>query len=84
VKVIYSYVKFEVFTAVTMKNVVFWDVTPCRSCMNRRFVGTYRFHLQGRNQREQVAAVCAASQKTALFMIYLAHCRLHWQGFVDS
>jgi hypothetical protein len=24
-----SLVRFEVFTAVTMKNVVFWDVTPC-------------------------------------------------------
>jgi hypothetical protein len=28
-------VKFEVFTAVTMKNGVFWDVTPCGSCNNR-------------------------------------------------
>jgi HrpA-like RNA helicase len=25
------------FTAVTMKNAVFWDVTPCGSCKNRRF-----------------------------------------------
>jgi hypothetical protein len=33
-------VKFEVFTAVTMKNGVFWDVTPCGSCKNRRFGGT--------------------------------------------
>jgi hypothetical protein len=24
------------FTAVTKKNVVFWDVAPCRSCVNRR------------------------------------------------
>jgi hypothetical protein len=24
----YQYVRFEVFTAVTMKNAVFWDVTP--------------------------------------------------------
>jgi hypothetical protein len=29
-------VRFEVFTAVTMKNAVFWDVTPCGSCKNRR------------------------------------------------
>jgi hypothetical protein len=28
------YVRFEVFTAVTMKNSVFWDVTPCGSCKN--------------------------------------------------
>jgi hypothetical protein len=32
--------RFEVFTAVTMKNGVFWDVTPCGSCKNRRFGGT--------------------------------------------
>jgi hypothetical protein len=32
-----SVVRLEVFTAVTMKNGVFWDVTPCGSCKNRRF-----------------------------------------------
>jgi hypothetical protein len=32
-------VRFEVFTAVTMKNAVFWDVAPCRSCVNRHFGG---------------------------------------------
>jgi hypothetical protein len=30
----------EVFTAVTMKNGVFWDVTPCGSCKNQRFGGS--------------------------------------------
>jgi hypothetical protein len=34
-----KYLRFEVFTAVTMKNGVFWDVTPCGSCKNRRFGG---------------------------------------------
>jgi hypothetical protein len=34
------HVRFEVFTAVTMKNGVFWNVTPCGSCKNRRFGGT--------------------------------------------
>jgi hypothetical protein len=33
-------VSFEVFTVVTMKNGVFWDVMPCGSCKNRRFGGT--------------------------------------------
>jgi hypothetical protein len=28
-------VRAEIFTAVTMKNAVFWDVAPCRSCVNR-------------------------------------------------
>jgi hypothetical protein len=31
-------VGLKVFTAVTMKNGVFWDVTPCGSCKNRRSV----------------------------------------------
>jgi hypothetical protein len=33
-------VRFKVFTAVTMKNCVFWDITPCGSCKNRCFGGT--------------------------------------------
>jgi hypothetical protein len=36
-----------VFTAGTMKYVVFWDVTPCCSCKNRRFGGTQRLLHQG-------------------------------------
>jgi hypothetical protein len=35
-------------TTVTMKDVFFWDMTPCRSSKeNRPFGGTYRLHLQG-------------------------------------
>jgi hypothetical protein len=47
--IICIYVGFEVFTAVVMKSIIFWDMTPCSllSC-NRRFEGTYRLHLQGR------------------------------------
>jgi hypothetical protein len=43
----------EFFTAVTMKNAVFWNVAQCRSCVNRRFGGTYRLHLQGRKIRKR-------------------------------
>jgi hypothetical protein len=31
------FLRFEVFTAATMKSVIFWDVTPCGSYKNRRF-----------------------------------------------
>jgi hypothetical protein len=32
---------FEVFTAVVMKRVIFWDITPCSPLsVNRRFGGT--------------------------------------------
>jgi hypothetical protein len=30
-----------------MKNAVFWHVTPCGSCKDRLFGGTYRYHRQG-------------------------------------
>jgi hypothetical protein len=30
-----------------LKNGVFWDVTPCGSCKNRRFGGTWRLLHQG-------------------------------------
>jgi hypothetical protein len=44
-------VRFEVFTAVTMKTGVFWDVTPCGSCKNRRFGGTWCIPHQGDKNR---------------------------------
>jgi hypothetical protein len=51
------YERLKAFTAVTMKNVVFWDMALCRCCVNWRFGGTYRFHLQGRKIREQGTSV---------------------------
>jgi hypothetical protein len=47
-----TYVRFEAFTAVTMKNAVTRDLTQCGSCENRRFGRTYCLHHQGaKNQR---------------------------------
>jgi hypothetical protein len=46
-----AHVRFEVFTAVTMKNGVFLDVTPCGSCKNRYFGGMYLHHHQGDKNR---------------------------------
>jgi hypothetical protein len=40
---------FEVLTAVVMKSTIFWNITPCSPLkVNRRYIGTYRLHLQGR------------------------------------
>jgi hypothetical protein len=47
----YANVRFEVFTAVTMNNGVFWVVTPCGSFKNRRFGGTWRLLHQGDKNR---------------------------------
>jgi hypothetical protein len=41
-------VRFEVFTAVTIKDVVFWGMPLYSSCVNRRFGRRYRLHLQSR------------------------------------
>jgi hypothetical protein len=50
-------VGFEVFTAVVMKSIIFWVVTPCSLLRcNRRSGGTYRLHLQGRRKFQQVPA----------------------------
>jgi hypothetical protein len=48
---IQHFVRFEVFTAVTMKSGVFWDVTPCGPCKNRRFGATWRLFHQGDKNR---------------------------------
>jgi hypothetical protein len=45
------YVRFEIFTAATMKSGVFWDVTPRGSCKNRRFGGILRLLHQGDKNR---------------------------------
>jgi hypothetical protein len=50
-----QFVRFEVFTNATKKNVVFWDVSPCGYYRNRRLGGTYRLHLQGENNQGTVA-----------------------------
>jgi hypothetical protein len=40
-----------------MKNAVFWNVAPCRSCVNRCFGGTYRLNFQA-GKSVQFAAIC--------------------------
>jgi hypothetical protein len=36
----------------SLKNGVFWVVTPCGSCKNRRFGGTYRLHHQSEKNQQ--------------------------------
>jgi hypothetical protein len=40
-----------------MKYVVFWEVAPCRSCVNRRFGRTFRLYFHGRKIRERGTSV---------------------------
>jgi hypothetical protein len=73
-KLLIMHVKSEVFMAVTMKNAVFWDVTPCSSCVNRRFGGTYRLHLQGRKIRKQGTTVVQTSVSLTIIQIQSPSC----------
>jgi hypothetical protein len=71
-------VRSEIFTAVTTKKAVFWDVASCRYCVNRRFGGTYRLHLQARRKEKDetregtsVSRCGAISQKTAFLEVQI-------------
>jgi hypothetical protein len=55
---------------VTVKNAVFWDVAPCRSCVNRRFGETYRLQLQGRRKiRERGTSVSRWLQTIVIVVV---------------
>jgi hypothetical protein len=41
----------EVFTAVAMKNALFWDMAKCEFIINRHFGGTHHLHLQGKRNK---------------------------------
>jgi hypothetical protein len=58
-------VGFEVFTVVVMKRIIFRDMTPCSPfSFNRRFGGTYRFHLLneeiGSASKQVARAICSS------------------------
>jgi hypothetical protein len=55
----YCYVRIEVFMAVTMKNVVFWDMTPCGSCLEENVSSVFR--MEGVNKLGITVAVTASN-----------------------
>jgi hypothetical protein len=62
-----------------LKNVVFWDVTPCSSCKNRRFGGKYcRNNYGDKNRQARNNAKCSVAVR-----FVLRTCRhLLWLGTV--
>jgi hypothetical protein len=58
-----------------LKDAIFWDVAPFRSCVSQRFGGTYRLHLQGRKICKRGTSVnrwLSAASKTSV------HTRSTW------
>jgi hypothetical protein len=53
-------------------NVVFLDVKPRGSCMNRRFGGKYRLHRQGKRISESETALPVISNYSTLQKVSVA------------
>jgi hypothetical protein len=67
-----DYVGFEVFTAMVIKSINFWDMTPCRPLsFNRRFGGTYCLHLHLLNLFLRPWRLFLKSVKELRFCTYL-------------
>jgi hypothetical protein len=54
-----------------MKNIVFWDVTPCGSSNNRLFGGMYPLHHQGGNNI--TANIVPSSRILSILMMEVIH-----------
>jgi hypothetical protein len=54
-----------------MKNSVVWDMTPCGSCKNRRFGGTYRLRHQDEKISELGKTFAVSSTRTVHIVIRL-------------
>jgi hypothetical protein len=62
------YLTYKRSICTTVKDAVFWNVSPCRSCEKLLFGGKCRLHLQGRKIRKRGTALAAVSQlRTLLF-----------------
>jgi hypothetical protein len=60
-----------------MKKAVFWDMVPCRYCVNRRFRGMYRLHLQGRRKSASEEPAWASTNSNPIVRHIPEFCFLH-------
>jgi hypothetical protein len=47
---------FKTVMKTELKKALFWDVAPCRYCVDLRFGGMYRLHLQGRRKKKKTVS----------------------------
>jgi hypothetical protein len=59
-----------------VKNDVFWDVTSCGSCKNRRFGGSYRLLHQGARIGELGTTLAVTTNRRTLGINHFLQC--HW------
>jgi hypothetical protein len=55
------------------EDAVFWDVTKCSSCKNRRFSGTYRLHHHGDKvgEHERFEVFTSVTMKNDVFWVVM-------------
>jgi hypothetical protein len=64
-----THVRFEVITTVTVKNAVFWDVTPCSLVEVYRYFGRiFCMHLYGRRISKQIMLHASLADSSTLKM----------------
>jgi hypothetical protein len=61
----------KVFMSVTMKNAIFWDVTPCGSCKNERFRRTYCIRQKADKNRRAGNKLVVTNNRSILQRIFI-------------
>jgi hypothetical protein len=74
-------VGFEVFTAVTVKSTVFWDVILCSLVEVQHFGGTYYLQIQGRRVNQTTSKKQAENQQ-AVPVAYLTLWPGRWKQYI--
>jgi hypothetical protein len=67
------FIGWQLNSTVTKENGLFWDVTPCGSCKNRRFRETWRLLHQGdrrRQRRNFFTAYVGCYLQLVLFLVH--------------
>jgi hypothetical protein len=82
-----SCVRYEVFTAVTMKSSILWDITPCSPAKDRESFGT-TFHLNVCPLRAPInpEPIFPFLASYSLFLLFLSCCMptIHIHDFSNS
>jgi hypothetical protein len=73
VRILKSYVRFQVLTTESMKLRAFWDIAPCSLVgVDRRFRGAYCLHHQGDESSPTPLRLHGAISQKALVFSYLS------------
>jgi hypothetical protein len=83
-----KYVGFEVFTAVVMKSIIFWDVTLCSplSCNSTDHTASHprRWYSSKNSTFKAVRTDCNCKKAYTLLVLELYNYRFHYETYGDK